>query len=224
MKKIIHVVLALASCSFLYSQNCHDYFPFSEGTEWELSNYDEKDKLLSVNTYKILSRKGNVAEINFVSLDKKGKEVANIKSNWYCDDNKISFEMKDMFPASAAMNNTKAEMKFSGNNLDFPKNIIAGESLPDADAKLEMYIDGMRFMTMSMNITDRKVDGNEKITTPMGTFDCLKISQTTEVKSIISNKSKTITYLSKSKGMIKSENFNSKGKLIGYQLMTRFKS
>ncbi len=223
MKNIFSIVIFLGFYSMLLGQECHEYFPFKEGTEWEITSYDEKDKVLSVNNYKIIGRSGNTAEINFSSLDKKGKEIVNITSKWFCDDNNISFEMKDMFPQSAAMNNTKAEMKFSGKNLDFPKTMKVGDKLPDADAKLEMFIDGMRFMSMNIFITERLVEKNEQITTPLGTFDCIKISQSSEIKSIISNKSKSSSWISKSKGLVKSENYNSKGKLTGYQLMTRFK-
>lgn len=224
MRLIFFLSLVLIKSLHSFSQNCHEFFPFAAGTEWEISAYDEKNKLLSVGQYKITGISNNVADVSVRSTDQKGRELMNIQTKWYCKDGMISFEMKDIFPQNAAMNNTKAEMKFSGTNLEFPGNLNPGLKLPDADAKLEMYIDGMRFMTMNIRITDRQVEGNEQVSTPIGTLECIKISQTSEVKSIISSKSKTSTWISKNKGMVKSESYNQKGKLTGYQLMTKFKS
>jgi hypothetical protein len=132
--------------------------------------------------------------------------------------------MKDFFPPSAAMNNTKAELKMSGDNLTYPKQLVPGQTLPDANSTMEMYIDGMRFMNMQMKVYDRKVENNESVSTPAGTFDCIKLSQMTDVKSMFNVKGKSVIWLAKEHGMVKTQTYTEKGKLSSTQLMTKFKS
>ena len=206
------------------AQGCHEYFPYKIGTEWEITMYDDKEKIISVNTYKILDQDGINYQVSIRSVDIKGKEKLNMTTKWKCENNQLSFEMKDFFPPTAAMNNTKAELKLTGDNLNYPKKLIPGQSLPDANSTLEMYIDGMRFMNMQMKVYERKVENNETVTTPAGTFECIKLTQMTDVKSMFNVKAKSTLWLAKEHGMVKTQSYNEKGRLMSTQLMTKFKS
>lgn len=224
MKKILFFALMLIYSYIGIAQECHDYFPFKAGTEWEMTNYDAKNKVLTVSEYKIESIHSNVAEIHLTSKDAKGKQLADMRLKWYCDEEKVNFEMKDMFPQMDMMDNANVEMKFSGDNLSYPKNMKTGDLLPDAESKIEMMMNGMRVMSMVVKVTDRKVEGTEQLSTPAGSFECLKLSETAEVKSIMSAKTKSVIWLSKNRGVVKTDSYNSKGKLEAFQLMTKFKS
>lgn len=207
----------------LKAQSCNEYFPSKTGTEWEMTFYDDNNKLVSTNHYKILSQSGNTYDVNLRIVDKKGKETLNTSTKWNCEAGKLSVEMRDIFPPAAAMNNAKAEMKMSGDNLIYPDKLVVGATLPDANSKMEMFIDGVRFMTMTMKVYDRKVEANENISTPLGNLDCVRMSQSSDVKSIINSKGKSVIWLAKNKGMVKSQNFNEKGKLTSTMVMTMFK-
>ena len=217
-------ILCVSIKTLSYSQACHAYFPYKTGTEWEITMYDDKDKVISVNNYKIINQEGTNYDVSIHSVDAKGKEKLNIITHWKCENDQLSFEMKDFFPPSAAMNNTKAELKMSGDNLNYPKQLIPGQTLPDANSTMEMYIDGMRFMNMQMKVYDRKVENNESVTTPAGTFDCIKLSQMTDVKSMFNVKGRSVLWLAKEHGMVKTQTYTEKGKLSSTQLMTKFKS
>jgi hypothetical protein len=206
-----------------YSQNCNDYFPSKTGTEWELTSYDEKDKLISTNNYKIVSNTGDEFVISMKSTDKKGKELLNTTTKWRCEAGQLSVEMKDLFPPSGAMANPSTEVRMSGDNLLYPAALSPDQTLPDANAKMELLIDGMRFLTMTMKIYDRKVENNEMVSTPSGNYDCIKLSQNADVKSLINSKGKSVIWLAKNKGMVKTQNFTDKGKLSSTMLMTKFK-
>lgn len=224
MKNTLILSLLLFLNALCLAQECHEYFPFKAGTEWEMTSYDGKNKVLGVNTYKIISIESNVANLHMNSKDAKGKQLADLQFKWFCDQERVNFEMKDLFPQAGMMDNTEVEMKFSGDNISFPKSMKAGDKLPDAESKIEFMMNGMRVMSMVVRITERSVDGTENVTTPFGSLECLKLSETAEVKSLMSTKSKSVMWLSKQKGMVKTESYNNKGKLEGYQLMTKFKS
>lgn len=78
-------------------------------------------------------------------------------------------------------------------------------------------------MTITVNIINRKVEGTEEITTPAGTFSCVKISYDVVVKSIMKISSKVIDWYAKDVGVVRSENYRSNGKLTGYSIMTDLK-
>lgn len=63
----------------------------------------------------------------------------------------------------------------------------------------------------------------ETITTPAGTYNCVKYSSDTEVSStMFKSKSKSTMYMAKNVGMVKMESYDDKGKLQSKQLLTSF--
>ena len=80
---------------------------------------------------------------------------------------------------------------------------------------------------MNMNFVfdtfNRKVEGNEKITTPAGTFDCTIISSETRIKAIMANSYKSKTWYSKGIGMVQQENYSNKGTVESKEILTAFK-
>ena len=77
-------------------------------------------------------------------------------------------------------------------------------------------------MKMEFNITDRKVEGKEMVTTPAGTFDCYKISYNTRLKMLINMTYINVEYLSENYGVVRTETYKSKGNLVGYSLITQY--
>ena len=76
---------------------------------------------------------------------------------------------------------------------------------------------------MSTLITDREVLGKESVTTPAGTFDCYIITQSTHIKSMAANQKRTTKqWIAEGVGVVKSEDYNKKGKLDGTSVLTSF--
>jgi hypothetical protein len=67
------------------------------------------------------------------------------------------------------------------------------------------------------------VEALENMTTPAGTFKCYKIASTIETKSMISITTHTVEWMAKDVGVVRSENYNKKGKLTSYMVLTSFK-
>lgn len=76
-------------------------------------------------------------------------------------------------------------------------------------------------MNMTMEMVDRKVEGKESLTTSAGTFDCYVISYTTEMKMGLNTMFKNKEWIAEGVGMVKSENYNKNGKLMGYSELTK---
>ena len=79
-------------------------------------------------------------------------------------------------------------------------------------------------MKMTVNIMNRKVEGKESVTTSAGTFDCFVISYDHESKMGIKIRGSAKQWYSEGVGMVKQENYNKKGKLMGSSLHTLFQN
>src|SRR5690606_9846727 len=112
------------------------------------------------------------------------------------------------------------EMNFSDGFMSFPKNMYPGQTLDDVTFSLKTSTSPNLSMEVVSTLLDRKVEKKEQVTTPAGTFDCLKISgkRSTSMKIMGMNKNMgdpSVDYLwfAPGIGVIKQESYNGKGKL-----------
>jgi hypothetical protein len=82
-----------------------------------------------------------------------------------------------------------------------------------------MDMGGMK-MNMTVDITNRKVNAKESITTPAGTFNCYAISSNSETKMGLKMMFEIKEWVAEGMGVIKSETYNKNGKLMGYTELT----
>ena len=79
---------------------------------------------------------------------------------------------------------------------------------------------GTVIMNMFVNITNRKVEGKESVTTPAGTFDCFKITYDIETKFGVKIERNAIEWIAKNVGTVRSESYKG-DKLEGYTELTK---
>jgi hypothetical protein len=227
MRKII---LILAFTGFLFqsfSQDCVFYCPIKEGTKTEVKHYNAKDKIESTDKQTILSKTtigNNVAiTVKSESYDDKDKLVGSRDLKFECKNGVFFFDMKNLIDPATMSAYKDMEVKLTATNLDMPSALTVGKTLANGNVQMAVSSQGMNIMTMTVNITNRKVDANEKITTPAGTFDCFKISYDVETKMMFKVQTKAIDWVAKEVGVVRSENYDSKGKLVGYNVLTSIK-
>ena len=108
-------------------------------------------------------------------------------------------------------------------DITFPSDLKVRTSLPDAEMHVKVASNGMQVMEMNFKITDRKVEAKESITTPAGTFDCVKLTQSTNMKMMFINKTfTTVDWIALNIGNVRSETYN-KGSLESYRILTNIK-
>ena len=77
-------------------------------------------------------------------------------------------------------------------------------------------------MTMTMNIFNRSIVGEESISTPAGTFDCIKMTYDFDSKmGIIKVRGSAEQWYTKDQVMVQSITKNKKGKEIGKSVLTK---
>jgi hypothetical protein len=227
MKKLlIFFAFGLIVSGRSYAQ-CNEMFDYQEGTSWQWTNYDKKGKFIGKSMQKIekYQELGNGFEvtISLVQSDKKGEQTAPVSMDMACKDGVIYFDMKKFVP-DEYLNDSEGEvsMEVTGDNLEMPTNMKAGDYLRDASVTMKLGGTGSPIaLNMTVEIFNRKVEGEENLHTPAGEFDCFIITQSIKTKTIVSMQVESKEWYSQGIGMVKSESYR-KGKLMGYSILTQF--
>lgn len=224
MRKIF-LVVALVFFNLIASAQCNQYYNLKEGTSWTISNYDAKGKSQGKTIQKVTayseSSDGFEATFKITSVDKKGEQTAMGSSTIRCEGGVIYFNLEDMFPDEAMESMKEFEMTADGENLELPADLKAGQVLKDAS--LQLHIDaGVMQMNFKIDITDRKVIGEEKLHTPAGEFNCFKLSQNVYMKTMGKFEMHSIEWYAEGVGMVKSETYDKKDKLKSYSILTAY--
>ncbi len=233
MKKQIHLLAAITIALLFsvpsYSQDnvCESgYMPLKKGISFEQTHYDKKQKETSKTVQKIVDvvdiSGGIKATSEIKTLDAKGKALNEGKYSFECRNNTIYVDMSSMLDPRSMAGFENMEMEISGDALELPANLSVGQSLKDGMMNIKVGTGGMTLMNMSLNITGRKVEASEKVTTSAGTFDCVKITQEMEFKTMMKRKFKSSSWYAKGIGMVKTENYDSKGAVESSSLLTKF--
>ncbi|HPF00574.1 MAG TPA: hypothetical protein PKY63_07910 [Bacteroidales bacterium] len=226
MKKLFQLALIMLFPFWVNSQDCPEYFPLKTGNSWELTNYNKKDKIIGSNSYAVKSvtesATGYEAIVTTSAINEKGEVEGSGDLIMKCESGVFYLDMKNFLDQSAMGNNPDMTVTMTANDLQYPSTMTEGSNLPDASITYQMSSGGMVVMTMTVNITERKVIGKESITTPAGTFEVWKLTARYQSKTgFITTKLSTIEYISIGGGIIKSESFNDKGDLMGYSILTK---
>jgi len=219
-------LLILLSASFVAENICEQFFPAKEGATLNYVYYDKKDNVTGYASQKVVKvdayDEGVEVTMQITSLDKKKENPYNGELVFRCEGSKYYVNMSGMMPQEMMDSYKDMEMEMDADYLEYPTNPVAGQTLPDGSATMQIKNGGVTFMTISMDVTDRKVEGQETITTPAGTFSCTKYSMTSSLKSVFTFVSKSYIWMADHVGMIRSEDYTEKGKLRSYQVLTAY--
>ena len=224
LKNLCLIVTVLFFSISNYAHNaCSTYYPFKDGVKFEMTTYDAKDKVSGNVRYEIKDATDDSVVLFNEIFDEKGKSVLSSEVKLICTDDGISVDFKSLI-SSAVLEQYEGmnmDIDISGENINIPNNLSVGQELPDAELLLTMSMASVN-MKMTVNMINRKVIAKEKVTTPAGTFDCFVISYDHESKMGIKIRGSAKQWYSENVGMVKQENFNKKGKLMGSTLLTKF--
>jgi hypothetical protein len=223
--KLIVTILSLLGIGSISGQSCSKYYPLKEGTKFQITTFDKKEKAGTIINYLVKevehTSAGEIATFSTEFLDDKGELVLNSEYKIICKDNIVSIDFKSMIGQDIFSQYKDAEIEMSGTNIEIPNNLNIGQLLPDADMLMKIKMTPIN-LKMSMKMTNRKVENKEKITTPAGTFDCIVLSYDTEFKMGIKRLGSSKQWFAEGIGMVKSEEYNKKGKFKSKSLLTKF--
>ncbi len=223
IKFLSSVVTILFLSSSLFAQNaCSKYYIFKEGTKFEMTAYDKKDKPTGIVKYHVLNVSGNSATLKNEIFDNKGNSVLSSEFGLICENDGVSIDFKSL------MNNQimeqykemNMEIDMSGTNIQIPNNLSPGQTLPDAELLLTMSMSSVS-IKMEIKIINRKVIRNEMITTTAGDFNCVLITSDREMTMGRVTTMTSKQWLAEGIGMVKSEEYDQKGNLVSKSILTK---
>lgn len=227
MKQILLIAAAFVSSIALAQTDCKPYVPAEEGTLWEISNYNAKGKLNGRIVYELKEKIVNGDDMTFVihhsTYDKKGKELYNSSFEAHCISGKFKMDMTYKMDGARLAGYDNMEVDVDASDFEIPDmQAAAGTAL--ADGTLKVAVGGGIGLNMTVDITDRLIENHEQMTTAAGTFDCIVLSQKVSTKMIIGVKGSSKEWYAENVGMVRSESYNKKGKMIGYSELTRLET
>lgn len=217
MKNIIlsGVIMLLVNCCL--GQICSNSYFLNNGVTMDLTDYDANGLLKGKQSIKILNANGTTSTIHSTKTDEQGKVTEDRETKYECTPTgaKLYFGYTD--------SKTKQEAF-----LLYPLHPIAGEKIGgDVNLEMEKVNEEGKKVKMTLQITDRKFEGMEEISTPLGKLDCMKIKCNTKIKIKLGMISipiemDAIEWYSFQIGVVKSETYV-KGKREGTTELTALK-
>uniref|UniRef100_UPI0026314F57 TapB family protein n=1 Tax=uncultured Eudoraea sp. TaxID=1035614 RepID=UPI0026314F57 len=153
-------------------------------------------------------------------MDDKGKEAFTSEFTYSCTGNIVTIDYESLMSNQMLQQFDDMEMEVSGTDIELPNDLEVGQELPDANIIMKISMSGMN-MNSTMDMVNRKVEKQESVTTPAGTFDCYVIYSENQSKMMMVNQNfPSRLWLAKDVGMVKQESFNKNGKLMTSTVLT----
>jgi len=227
MKQFLSLILFFASFTGLTAQDCVFYYPHTEGKQLQYTRYDNRDRVTGSSIQKITSvvTGANSTEITaeMETFDSRDRSQGTATFTLKCEDGIFYLDMKNYLGSDAMESFEDMEVSIDGGNLQIPQNLKAGDMLEGGQMNIGISSEGMTVMNMNVNISNRKVEAVETITTPAGSYECYKITYDIDTKMIFNIKAKGCEWYAKDIGVVRSESYDARGNLSAYTLLTEIK-
>ena len=184
MKVYLSAFCSIMSLACL-SQDCKNYFYLQNNKTIEMTMYDKKGEVSGKQLYMVsnyqATAEGSTANLNSEIFDRNGKSTAKSSNSIKCSNGIMMMDMKMSMPQAQSAQVGNTDVKADNVYLEYPSSINVGDKLKDGHMEMNIENKGMQ-QTITMDITDRKAEEKEKITTTAGSWDCYKITNHTKMK------------------------------------------
>lgn len=222
---LFSIILLLALPVLVQAQDC-GYYALAKGTTFAYQNLDAKGKLTgSVRTTcqdATRTETGTSYSIKSEYTDDKGNTTTR-EYNMRCENGNFYIDMQQIVDPKSMESFKNMEVTVNSNDLMYPSQLTAGQVLPDASISISAGSGGIRLMNLLVNVTNRKVESQQSVTVPAGTFDCYKITYDVETKLMFKIYTTVTEYVNMGVGNVKTETYDKKGKLLGTTQLTEVK-
>ncbi len=221
------VVIFAISPIIGYAQECNAVLFMKKGAILDYTDYNKNGKKKSTTRHETIdiSGTGNTIDaiIEATVNDKKNKTPFSTQYKANCNNGLFSVDMLRFFSLDklSEQNQENLKLEIDGDVLEFPTNSDIGDQLDDGYISIKLNNQGFTLITMTFNILNRKIVGEETITTPAGSFKCQKVTFDFKSKfGIIKINGSGVEWYHDNVVVVRSESYNKKGKLIGYHELT----
>jgi hypothetical protein len=194
------------------------FFPTKEGqvlTTVELGKSGKAEGYSSITVKKATGSGRNFTVEYFAEKFDKNKKPVQVAGSpgvsftLKVTDGVVETDMRSLIPPGMAGN-----VEITGDNIKVPSSLKVGDKLDDAKFSMTMDIGGMKMVTNTA-ITDRKCVAVEDVKVPAGTYKGYKLVETSTAtvmgQTVVTS---AHTWYAHGVGAVKSESFDSGGKLL----------
>ncbi len=227
MKTFVLFIGFVLFLSVGYAQtNCEPYVPVDKGSVWEITNYSAKGKPTGRIVHELVNKVENANEITFtiktITYDTKDEEIYTNTFDAKCSNGKFEFDMAVKMDGGALKAYENMEVTVDASKFEIPSfNSPSGSSLEDGSLMVKVGTGAIAMFKMTVLVTERIVEGKEELVTPAGSFKCIIISQKVSTKMMIRVRGSSKEWYAENTGLVRSESYNKKGKLMGYSELTK---
>ena len=223
--KLLLVAFLAINVSFAQT-DCKPYLPINKGATWEITNYTAKGKEAGKIDYELIDKIENGNNITFtvktITFDKKGEQIYESRFEAKCIDGKFDFDMAFKMDGGALQAYENMDVKVDASKLEIPDlDTAPGTHLADGSLVVNIETGTIGMFKMTVLITDRVLEGRETVATSAGIFDCIVLSQKVSTKMMIKVQGSSKEWYAENIGIVRSESYNKKGKLMGYSVLTK---
>ncbi len=105
------------------------------------------------------------------------------------------------------------QIEYTFENLQYPPKMTAGMELKDGFVEAVVTNEGVKMVSIRVDVKDSKVEVVESITVPAGTYEAAKINQTIVSKTgFITIQMQSVQWMVKGIGAVITETYNKKRK------------
>ncbi len=224
--KTLCLTCALLLWAYCTIAQCNDYYVFTNGSSWTYESFDAKGKSFGKNEQKVTAYeatpRGFKATLHSVMFSEKGKKVVEGDFEVSCENGTFIMDMRRFIPQEQQKMFESYELKVESDNLEIPSRLAVGQTLKNGSVTLTAVGSPIP-MKITVTITDRRVEGQESVTTPAGIFNCWKISSKSstllQMGMNMNMSFSSVEWITEKTGMVRSESYDKNGRLSGYTVL-----
>lgn len=226
-RNLLPILILLLVFQHVQSQEgCSKFYPMSEGTTMEFTNYNRKGKVEGVSSFTVTNASSNgattVATMAIELKDEKGKEIYSSDYKLTCTGNLVKMDYNSLLPSEMMKQYQDMDINISGTDIEIPNDLSVGQNLADANVTMKINMGAMN-MNITVDMVNRKVEKKEKITTPAGTYECYVLYSDNQSKIMMANQSfPSRVWLAEGIGMVKQETYGKKGDVMNSSILTAY--
>lgn len=173
------ILMLLLVAGSLSAQDCGGYYYLLNNAQVEMTMYDGSKAAVGKTVYKVSNvhkdGAGTTSDFTATVYDKTNQMITTSEGQFKCTGEGIAVDMKMGMPSMSQLKDLKMEAKTTNAFLTYPANMQVGQDLKGGTFEMAGNLGGMD-VGVAYTVSDRKVVGKEKVTTPAGSWDCYKIN------------------------------------------------
>lgn len=212
MKRIVFILLVcfcLSGNTLSAQGKCSKFYPLKEGASFTLTMFDQDSIAQGTVTYRVDQVVGDSGRYTY-SMNVGGAVMNSAHYTISCTDDGVDIDFSSM-GGGILSRYSNIDVDISGTNIYIPNELNVGDVLDDATMILKAS-GAPGGMNMSLNMTNRKVEGKETIMDPNGEpRECFIVSydMIMNMGTIISSHTKQ--WLAEDIGLVKAKEYDRDG-------------